>query len=98
MNMQNLMMQAKKMQNDIMKVQGELEKKVYEGKSQLVVASVNGKGRVLSVDIDFSIISSEDKEVLEDMVLLAINNALEKMEADREEKLGKYGKMFNGLM
>ena len=93
--MQNLMMQAKKMQNDIMKVQGELEKKVYEGKSQLVVASVNGKGRVLSVDIDSSIIS---KEVLEDMVLLAINNALEKMEADKEEKLGKYGKMFNGLM
>ena len=96
--MQNLMMQAKKMQNDIMKVQGELEKMVYEGRSQLVVASVNGKGRVLSVDIDSSIISSEDKEVLEDMVLLAINNALEKMEADREEQLGKYGKMFNGLM
>ena len=38
------------------------------------------------------------EEVLEDMILIAINDALEKMNTDKEEKLGKYSKMFNGLM
>ena len=36
--------------------------------------------------------------VLEDMVLVAVNNAIGKMEKDKEEKFGKYGQMFNGLM
>ncbi len=98
MNMQNLMMQAKKMQNDIVKIQDELEKKTYEGKSQMVTILINGKGKILSVNIDDSIFTSEDKEVLEDMILIAINDALEKMNTDKEEKLGKYSKMFNGLM
>ena len=92
------MMQAKKMQNDIVKIQDELEKKTYEGKSQMVTILINGKGKILSVNIDDSIFTSEDKEVLEDMILIAINDALEKMNTDKEEKLGKYSKMFNGLM
>ena len=98
MNMQNLMMKKKKMQNDIVKIQDELEKKTYEGKSQMVTILINGKGKILSVNIDDSIFTSEDKEVLEDMILIAINDALEKMNTDKEEKLGKYSKMFNGLM
>lgn len=98
MNMQNLMMQARKMQKDIEKAQGELENKVYEGSSQLVTAKINGKGKILSVKFDLEEINNDDKEVLEDMVLVAINNAIEKMEKDKEEKFGKYGQMFNGLM
>lgn len=98
MNMQNLMMQAKKMQKDIEKAQSELESKSYEGKSQLVTAVVSGKGNLVSIKIDMNEISSDDKEMLEDMVLVAINNAIEKMEEDKNAKFGKYGQMFNGLM
>ena len=52
MNMQNLMMQAKKMQKDIEKTQKELESKIYEGSSQIVTASVNGNGKLLSINIE----------------------------------------------
>ena len=98
MNMQNLMMQAKKMQKDIEKVQGELESKNYDGKSQIVTAVVSGKGKLISLNIDIDNIGSDDKEMLEDMILIAINNAIDKMEQDKAEKFGKYGQMFNGLM
>ncbi len=98
MNMQNLMMQAKKMQKDIEKAQSELESKNYEGKSQLVSAIVSGKGKLISLNIEMDGISSDDKEMLEDMILIAINNAIDKMEKDKAEKFGKYGQMFNGLM
>ena len=36
--------------------------------------------------------------MLEDMVLIAVNDAIKKMEADKQDKFGKYGQMFNGLM
>ena len=52
MNMQNLMMQAKKMQKDIEKAQTELESKNYEGKSQMVTAVISGNGKLISLNID----------------------------------------------
>ena len=88
MNMQNLMMQAKKMQKDIEKAQTELDSKTYEGKSQMVTAVIS----------DMNDFSADDKEIIEDMVLVAVNSAIEKMEADKADKFGKYGQMFNGLM
>ena len=42
-------------------------------------------------------ISADDKEILEDMVIVAVNDAIEKMEKEKEEKFGKYGQMVNGL-
>lgn len=98
MNMQNLMMQAKKMQKDIEKAQIELENNIYEGKSQLVTVRVKGNGKLDSVKIEMDEISSDDKEILEDMFLVAMNNAIEKIEKEKEQKFGKYGPMFNGLM
>ena len=98
MNMQALMMQAKKMQKDIEKTQSELESKTYEGKSQLVTAVIGGNNKLISIKIDFDSIEDDDKELLEDMILVAINNAIENMEKDKKEKLGKYSNMLNGLM
>lgn len=98
MNMQNLMMQAKKMQKDIEKAQKELESKEYIGTSQAVTVKMSGDNKLLSVKIDMDDISSDDKEMIEDMVLVAANDAISKMEKDKEDKFGKYGQMFNGLM
>ena len=44
------------------------------------------------------LIEQDDKEMLEDMILVAVNNAIENMEKDKKEKLGKYSNMLNGLM
>ena len=96
--MQSLMMQAKKMQKDIEKSQKELESKEYTGKSQLVSAKVSGANKLLSIKIDMDELSINDKEILEDMIIVAVNDAINQMEKDKEEKFGKYGQMFNGLM
>ena len=98
MNMQAIMMQAKKMQRDIEQTQHELESKTYEGKSQLVTAVVGGNNKLISINIDVDSIEQDDKEMLEDMILVAVNNAIENMEKDKKEKLGKYSNMLNGLM
>lgn len=96
--MQSLMLQAKKMQKDMEKAQKELEEKEYTGKSQLVTVVMSGSNKLLSVKFELEEINSDDKELLEDMVVVAINDAIGKMEKDKAEKFGKYGQMFNGLM
>ena len=52
MNLQNMMMQARKMQKDIEKTKSELESKDYEGNSQFVTAVVSGNGKLKSINID----------------------------------------------
>ena len=54
--------------------------------------------KLISIKIDFDSIEDDDKELLEDMILVAINNAIENMEQDKQNKLGKYSSMFNGLI
>lgn len=96
MNMQAIMMQAKKMQRDIEKTQNELESKTYEGKSQLVTAVVGGNNKLISINIDVDSIEQDDKEMLEDMIMLAIKDAFSKIDKETESKLGSYASM-NGL-
>ena len=97
MNINMLMQQAKKMQNDMEKAKEEVSKKTFTAKQPLVEVEVNGDTEITKISISKDI-EKEDIEVLEDMILIAINNAVDKVESDKEEKFGKYGKMFNGLM
>ena len=101
MNMQMIMQQAKKMQAQLQKDQEELEKTEYTGTSSLVNVKMNGKYEVKEVKINLSdgeTISSEDTEMLEDMLMLAVNDAVRKIEKDKENKMGKYGQGLAGLM
>ena len=101
MNMQKLMQEAQKMQAQLQKDQKELENTVYEGNSSLVSVKINGKYNVTEVKIDFSdgeTIGLDDKEMLEDMFLVAMNDALKKIENDKNKKMGKYGQGLAGLM
>ena len=86
--MQNLMREAQKMQAQLQKTQKELEQTTYEGNSSLVKVVINGKHEVQSVkfnlDSDFAM---DDMEMLEDMVIVAINDAVKKASNDKEAKL-----------
>ena len=96
MNMQNLMAQAQKVQRELEKANKEIETSTFEGKSGAVTISLNGKPEVEKVSIiDDSILS--DKEMLEDMIVIAINDALANMSKKKEEKLGKYTGGLGGL-
>jgi len=97
--MQSIMAQAQKMQREIQKKQDEINKTVYEGKSQAVNIVVNGKKEILDIIIDKTIIQdADDIEALQDMIKIAINDAFKKIDKDIESKLGVYAKGLNGLM
>ena len=99
MNMQKLMMEAQKMQKKLQNEQKELENSSYEGNSSLVTVVINGKKEVKSVKLNLDEdISKEDAEMLEDMIMVAMNDAVKKAEADKEKRLGKYGQGLTGLM
>lgn len=98
MNMQMLMKQAQKMQKDLENTQKELENTKYEGSSSLVKVVVNGNKDLLSVKIvSDEDIKADELELLEDMLLVAINDAFKKADSDKQKKLGKYGNLA-GLM
>ena len=93
------MREAQKMQAKLQKERVELENTNYEGKSSLVTITINGKKEVKSVKLDISDdVSKDDVEMLEDMIMLAMNDAVKKADADKEKRLGKYGQGLTGLM
>lgn len=94
MNIQNIMNQAKKMQAELQKINKEIEESTFEGNNGLVHVEMNGKRELTKVTID----ELDDKEMLEDMILLAVNDAINKVEKVRDEKLGKYTNGMGGLL
>ena len=68
MNMQALMQQAQKMQRDLTKKKDELNKKEFNGTSELVDVVFTGDKKLVSVNIKEADITSDDKEILEDMI------------------------------
>ncbi len=99
MNMQKIMQEAKKMQVQLQKDQKEIEDKIYEGSSSLVKISMNGKYQVLSVKFEVEDdFTKDDIEMLEDMVQVAMNDVIKKINQEKEKKMGKYGQGLAGLM
>ena len=98
MDLQKLMKQAKEMQKELGKIEEELEAKIYEGSSggsDGVIVKVNGKNEVQEVTIPDELMDLENKEMLQDMVLIAVNEALTKANAEREEKMGSLAQGMN---
>lgn len=83
MNM-NMIKQAQKMQQDMMKMQEELASKTYTAASGggVVTAEVNGQHQVLSLVIDPEAVDPDDVEMLQDMIVAAVNEAMRSAEAD----------------
>lgn len=99
MNMQAMMKEAQRLQKELMKTQNELEKTEYVGSSSLVNVKINGNKQLISVTIDKDAdIQKEDIEMLEDMIMIAVNDAIKKADEDKQSKLGKYGSGLSGLM
>lgn len=94
------MKEAQKMQKDLQKTQKELENNEYTGSSSLVKVILNGNKIMKSIKIDSNceISDAEDFEMLEDMIMVAFNEASKKVDDDKDKKLGKYGAGLSGLM
>ena len=93
MNMQQIMQQAQRMQRDITKKKEEIDKMEFLGKSEWVEIVFNGKREIKSFKILKDEIDVDDKEMLEDMIMIAIKDAFSKIDKERESKLGSYASM-----
>lgn len=90
MNM-NMIKQAQKMQQEMLKMQQEMESKEYEATAGggMVTAAVNGKHELLRLSIDPEAVDPEDVEMLQDLVLAAVNEALRAAESDAASSMSQ---------
>ena len=91
-----MMKQAQQMQSKMQEIQKELAEKKVEAESGggMVKVTANGKGEILSIRIEKEIVKQEEKEVLEDLVLVAINEALRR---SQELNASEMSKVTGGL-
>lgn len=90
-NMQSMLRQAQKMQEDMANAQSELEQREYTASAGggMVTATVDGKHLLRSIELKPEAVDPEDTEMLSDLIVAAVNEAVRKAQADSEETLGK---------
>jgi DNA-binding YbaB/EbfC family protein len=99
MNIQALMKQAQAMQKNIMESKKKIEEMAFEGNSELVIVKMNGKREVISVKIkNDASLEKDDLEILEDMIAIATNDALSKIEKEINDKLGSQAGPLGNLL
>jgi len=91
MNIQKMMKQAQEMQQKIGSLQAKLEEEETEGSSGggMVVVRLSGKGMLKKITIDPKLIDASEKEMLEDLIIAAFNDAKTKVETHFNEQMGK---------
>ncbi len=90
-NMNRIIKQAQKMQDDMKELQERLDATEYTGEagSGLVKATVTGKHDVVAIKIDPNAIDPDDIEMLEDLIAAAVNDAVSKARAESETEMDK---------
>jgi len=96
MNIQALMKQAQSLQKDMMKAKEEIDNMEFTGSSSFVSVIVKGDKTVKKVTINNDDISSDDKEIIEDMLVVALNDAFKQIDKVTEQKMGKFSSMMPG--
>ena len=96
MNQAAMMKQAQKMHQEMLRMQEEMETKTYSASAGggMVKAEVNGKNEVLSLQINPEAVDPDDVEMLQDMVIAAVNEALRTAETDKANQMSR---MTGGL-
>ena len=91
MNMQAMLKQAQALQKDMMKAKEEIYSTEFVGENSFVKVTLKGDREAVKVEIDSESLDKEDIEALEDMIVLAINDANKKIDKMTESKMGKFG-------
>ena len=90
-NMQGMIRQAQKMQEDMEALQADLDQREYEVKAGggVVTVKINGKLEILSIDLKPEVVDPEDIETLSDLLTAGVNEAIKTVDKTNEEELGK---------
>ena len=79
--MQQMMMQAQRMQRELAKAHAEIDEKVFDvKKAGIVEVSVKGNRQVVGITIDEAALNPDDKDMIEDTIMMAINEAMEQIQ------------------
>lgn len=97
MNIQAMMQQAQKLQKNMLEAKKEIDLKEFVGESSFVIATLNGKKEVVKIQINQEQLDKEDIEMLQDILVVAINNAISQIDKETEQKMGKYTQGMPGL-
>lgn len=98
-NMQGMLKQAQKMQEQMNELQAQLEEKEYEIKAGggVVTIKINGKKEILSIDIQPEIVDPDDIETLSDVLTAGVNEAIKTVEDDASSQMQKITGGMGGL-
>ena len=90
-NMQSMMKQVQKMQEKVAQVQAELEQKTVTAESGggMVKVTVSGKQQLVKIEIEKEVVNAEEKDMLEDLIVAAVNQALERSSVLAQEEMQK---------
>ena len=96
-NMQGMMQKIQKMQKEMTKEQAAIEAEIFEASdnNSLVTAKVNGKKQLVELNLATELVDPEDVEMLQDLVIATVNEALKKVDVATESRLGKFTKGMN---
>ncbi len=93
MNMQAMLKQAQALQKDMLKIKEEIDNTEFVGESSLVTVVLKGTKELVSVKIKGDSLDADDIEALQDMILVAVNDANKKIDDLTEKKMGKFSSM-----
>lgn len=97
MNIQAMMKQAQKLQKDMMQEKEKIDATEYIGTSSFVTVKVMGNKKIKEVIIDNESLEKDEIEMLQDMIVVATNQAMKQIDDETEKKLGKYTQGMPGL-
>ncbi|MCI9049192.1 MAG: YbaB/EbfC family nucleoid-associated protein [Coprobacillus sp.] len=91
MNFNQLMKQAQQMQRRVNKVKKELDNEIYDFESQqgAVQGKINGKLEIVELNINDQMLNNENKEILQDLIMVSLNETIKKINKEREDTLNK---------
>lgn len=96
-NMQSMLRQAQKMQEDMQNLQGELDQKVYDiaAGGGAVKVKIKGTREILEIMLDQDIVDPDDIETLQDLIIAAVNEAIKTVDSNNNEAMSKVAQGMN---
>lgn len=96
-NMQGMMKQVQKMQKEMKKEQEALEISIFEAEdaNKLVNAKVSGKKELVDLQIQVALVDPDDVEMLQDLIIATVNDALAQVDKATEERMGRFTQGLN---
>lgn len=91
MNMQAMMRQVQNMKNEITKIKDEIDNMEFSSTNSFVTVFANGKKEILKIEIDNDSLDNDDVEMLQDILVVALNDVFKKIDDLTEKKMSKYG-------